>query len=136
MALRKGSVNTVLNVFKKRLKRWILCPLLVVAEQHCSEKFSHPNETQREIIMICNVFGKAVTKSTALNLLEYKNSYESDISCVDLARVALALKNSQGKGEDEEEALRSVKILRDECGREEGGFCTLGYSPRHPQWTR
>lgn len=78
--------------------------------------------------MIRNVFGKAVTKSTALSLLEYKNKDESAISSVDLAKVALALKNSQGKGKDEEEVLRSVQIVREICGRkQEEEFCTLGW---------
>ncbi|KAL4028642.1 hypothetical protein IC575_011843 [Cucumis melo] len=79
--------------------------------------------------MIRNVFGKAVTKSTALSLLEYNIKDGSAITSVDLAKVALALKNSQGKGKDEEEALRSVQIVREICGRnqEEEEFCTLGW---------
>lgn len=74
--------------------------------------------------MIGNVIGKAVTKSTLIGLPEYDGDRE--IRGEDLARVALALKNSQGKGKDEEEALRHVERLRDACAHEQSRF-TLGW---------
>ncbi|CAK9325828.1 unnamed protein product [Citrullus colocynthis] len=75
--------------------------------------------------MIRNVLGKAVTKSTVMGLPEYKNG-DTEIRSVELAKVALALKNSQGKGKDEEEALRSVESLIEQCARQDNRF-TLGW---------
>ncbi|XP_038889583.1 23 kDa jasmonate-induced protein-like [Benincasa hispida] len=75
--------------------------------------------------MICNIFGKAVTKWTVIGLPEYKN-YDTEINRVELATVALAWKNSQGKGKEEEEALRSLEDLTARIARQEDRF-TLGW---------